>query len=112
MINKELIGASTVPLILTVLQSGEYYGYDLIKKVRQLSGGKLEWSEAMLYPVLHRMERDGSIQSRWEIMENSRKRKYYGITAQGKLLLSKKKEDWIELMELFTNMWQLNPSKG
>ena len=104
---KELIGASTIPLILTVLQSGDHYGYDLIKKVRQLSDGKLDWSEAMLYPVLHRMQRDGFIDGRWEKIESSRKRKYYAITEEGKKLLAEKREDWIVMIELFQKIWNL-----
>ena len=105
---KELVGASTIPLILTVLQSGEYYGYDLIKKVKSLSGGSLEWSEAMLYPVLHRLESTGAISSRWELMTNGRKRKYYAITADGKSLLAEKKADWVVMIRLFSNVWNIN----
>ncbi len=111
MANKELIGASTIPLLLTVLQSGEYYGYELIKKAASLSGGKLKWSEAMLYPVLHRLERDGSIGARWVIMENGRKRKYYSITAQGKSLLAEKRADWLTMIDLFTHVWDLKPTQ-
>ena len=105
--NKELVGASTVPLLLTILQRGENYGYELIKKVKKYSGGKLEWSEAMLYPVLHRMQRDGLISSRWEILENRRKRKYYRITEEGKGVLAEKKKDWIAMIQLFSQMWNL-----
>jgi len=105
--NKELVGASTVPLLLTILQGGENYGYELIKKVKKYSGNKLEWSEAMLYPVLHRMQRDGLISSRWEILENGRKRKYYRITEEGKGVLVEKKADWIAMIQLFCQMWNL-----
>ena len=80
---KELIGASTIPIILTILLQGENYGYELIKKVKEFSQGKLEWSDAMLYPVLHRMQKEGLITARWEILENGRKRKYYKITPTG-----------------------------
>lgn len=109
MLKKELIGASTIPLVLTVLLRGEHYGYALIKYVKELSGGELEWSEAMLYPVLHRMQRDGLINSRWEVMENGRKRKYYSITSDGRKVLQEKREDWVVLIELLTKMWNLQP---
>ncbi|MEO9476267.1 MAG: helix-turn-helix transcriptional regulator [Cyclobacteriaceae bacterium] len=110
MFNKELIGASTVPLILTVLLSGENYGYELIKKVKMLSNGKLEWSEAMLYPVLHRLERDGFIHSKWHQLENGRKRKYYSLSDLGRSELAAKKSDWIEMMQLFSELWNLKPA--
>ena len=63
MLTKELVAASTVPLVLSVLTEGENYGYALIQRVRELSGGKIEWTEGMLYPVLHRLERQGHVEA-------------------------------------------------
>ena len=83
MISKEMVGASTVSFILSILMEGEDYGYEIIRKVKDYSGGKLEWSEPMLYPVLHRLEKNNFINSQWRILENGRKRKYYKITAEG-----------------------------
>src|SRR6266566_4754787 len=77
MLAKELVAASTEPLILSLLSKGESYGYALIQEVKRLSGDKIEWTDGMLYPVLHRMEREGWIESRWSKAENGRKRKYY-----------------------------------
>ncbi len=57
MLTKELVAASTEPLISFILAGGESYGYALIQQVKQLFGDKVEWTEGMLYPVLHRMER-------------------------------------------------------
>jgi len=108
MISKEMTGASTVSIILSILLEGEDYGYEIIKKVKDYSGGKLEWSEPMLYPVLHRLERNGHIQSSWKILENGRKRKYYHITAEGKELLSSKKEEWTEMILMLSKMWNLD----
>lgn len=108
--SKELIGASTVPLILTVLLHGENYGYELIKKVKEVSDGKLEWSEAMLYPVLHRMQRDGLIDARWKVLDNGRKRKYYSISEQGRAELTKRQQDWLDMIKLFANVWDLKIS--
>ena len=75
MIPKELVAASTEPLILSLLSRGESYGYALIQDIRELSGDELQWTDGMLYPVLHRMEENGLIQSRWGESENGRKRK-------------------------------------
>ncbi len=55
-IAKDLIAASATPMLLAILQKGPSYGYAIIQQVRELSGGELEWSEGMLYPVLHRLE--------------------------------------------------------
>jgi PadR family transcriptional regulator, regulatory protein PadR len=110
MARKELVGASTIPIILTILLEGENYGYELIKKVNDYSAGKLEWSDAMLYPVLHRMQKDNLIQSRWEVLENGRKRKYYRLTNAGRLELEERKEDWVMMLNMLSKMWNLQPA--
>ena len=71
-------------MVLSILAGGENYGYEIIKQVKLLSGGQLEWSDGMLYPVLHRLERDGLIAGRWELTDEGRRRKYYRLTARGK----------------------------
>ena len=63
MINKALMAASTKPIILTILQRGEDYGYNIIQHVKELSGGTLDWSDGMLYPVLQRLEKENLISS-------------------------------------------------
>ncbi|MEQ9593315.1 MAG: PadR family transcriptional regulator, partial [Cyclobacteriaceae bacterium] len=97
MASKELVAASTVPVILSILAHGESYGYKLIKEVSEKSNGTLEWSEAMLYPVLQRMEKNKLIQSRWVEGESGKKRKYYKITSAGHAALENKKAEWLEL---------------
>ena len=107
MISKEMIAASTIPIILTILLEGEDYGYEIIKKVKNYSGGTVEWSQPMLYPVLHRLEKNGQIKSSWKILENGRKRKYYAITPEGRTLLESKKQEWTEMIDMLTKMWNL-----
>ena len=75
MLSKELVAASTVPLVLSVLSKGESYGYALIQRVRELSDGRIEWTEGMLYPVLHWMERENLIESEWRKADGERKRR-------------------------------------
>lgn len=94
MVSKELIAASTRPLVLGVLRNGESYGYAIIQAVRKQSGGQLEWSEGMLYPVLHRMEKDKLILARWKVGENGRKRKYYRLSASGTKAIETEKQQW------------------
>ena len=109
MISRELKAASSKPMILSILSHGESYGYQIIQNIEKLSGGEWEWSEAMLYPVLHRMNSEGLIQSRWEVMDNGRKRKYYSLTEKGEKALAKEKKEWMSVHEVFKTLWGSNP---
>jgi PadR family transcriptional regulator PadR len=106
MIEKELVAASTEPLVLSLLAQGESYGYELIQEVKRLSGDKINWTDGMLYPVLHRMEDDGWIKSRWVEMENGRKRKYYAIKKDGRQALKEKREQWAALNSVLSGLWK------
>jgi len=99
------MAASTKPLILTILKKGDSYGYQLIQEVKQLSGGTMEWSDGMLYPVLSRMKKEGLITSRWQLSENGRQRKYYAITEQGKAALVKEQEQWLSVHKMLIKAW-------
>src|SRR5262245_18463548 len=60
-LGKDLVAASATPLVLAILAEGDSYGYAIIKRVAELSGGHLQWTDGMLYPVLHRLERQGLV---------------------------------------------------
>lgn len=94
MISKALMEASTKPILLTLLQEGEDYGYNIIQRVKTLSGGSLEWSDGMLYPVLQKMEKEGVIASHWVPSEGGRYRKYYRITDRGREELERQLTLW------------------
>jgi len=112
MITKALVAASTKPLLLSILSYGENYGYRIIKEVERLSGGQIQWTDAMLYPVLHRMEKDDLIQSKWVKRDNGRKRKYYSITQVGMKVLKKEQEQWQNVDQLMRLLWgSTNDSK-
>jgi DNA-binding PadR family transcriptional regulator len=106
MLSKELVAASTEPLILALLARGESYGYALIQEVKKLSSDRIEWTDGMLYPVLHRMEDNGWIQSRWVEIENGRRRKYYSIKQDGKKALQDKREQWKLLHSILSGLWK------
>jgi DNA-binding PadR family transcriptional regulator len=106
MLTKELVAASTQPLILSLLTKGESYGYALIQEVKRLSGDKIEWTDGMLYPVLHRMEREGWIASRWVQSESGRKRKYYSLKRNGKKALKDQREQWVAVSNVFKQLWK------
>ena len=82
-IGKDLVAASATPLVLSILSDGESYGYAIIKRVDALSGGELQWTDGMLYPVLHRLERNGYVKASWGRSEAGRRRKYYRLTDRG-----------------------------
>src|SRR5258706_13055086 len=106
MIAKELVAASTEPLILSLLSKGESYGYALIQEVKQLSGESIEWTDGMLYPVLHRMEENGWIKARWVRIENGRKRKYYSLKADGRQALKEKRQQWTLISSVLRGLWK------
>src|SRR5215475_5832232 len=106
MLAKELVAASTEPLVLSLLSQGESYGYALIQDVKRLSNDKIEWTDGMLYPVLHRMEREGWIESRWDEAETGRKRKYYSLKKEGKRALKEQREQWVTVSKLFRQLWK------
>ena len=110
MISKNLMAASTKPLILSILASGEIYGYQIIQNVIQISSGTLEWSEGMLYPVLHRLEKENFIQSQWKISGNGRRRKYYRLTESGKKELEKERKQWKSVHRILSRLWDPFPA--
>jgi len=110
MISKALVAASTKPMILSILMSGENYGYQIIQKVKDLSGGKLEWSDGMLYPVLHRLEKDEFIRSQWKISNGGRLRKYYMLTEKGREELEKERKQWLSVHEALSKLWKPIPA--
>ena len=111
MISKNLTAASTRPIILGVLKQGKSYGYLIIQKIKEISGGKLQWSDGMLYPVLHKLEKDGLIRSEWVLSEESRPRKYYEITEKGKKELLFEKEQWLQVNTVLGKIWDLDITK-
>ena len=104
-LSKELVAASATPMILSVLGRGESYGYAIIQEIRDLSDRQIEWTDGMLYPVLHRLERQGCIAAKWVDSETGRRRKYYRITKDGRALLSAHREQWQVVNETLRGAW-------
>lgn len=111
MASKDLVAASARPLVLALLARGEGYGYDLIQRVRDLSGGALEWSEGMLYPVLHRLEGEGLIGAQWRVApETGRRRKYYRLSASGRKAQKRERAAWLAVHEVLERAWNPDPA--
>jgi PadR family transcriptional regulator, regulatory protein PadR len=105
-LEKELVAASSVPLVLSILSDGDSYGYAIIQRVKELSGGKIEWTDGMLYPVLHWLEDEGLVRSRWTKSESGRKRKYYSLQPDGRQALRKQKEQWAVVTSTLNQLWR------
>jgi len=110
MIEKALVAASTKPIILSILIRGEDYGYQIIQKVKDISGGNLEWSDKMLYPVLHRMEKEGFLVSQWKMSDGGRLRRYYRITEKGHKELDFERHQWQSVTKALDRLWKPLPS--
>ncbi|MCY4398462.1 MAG: helix-turn-helix transcriptional regulator [Gemmatimonadetes bacterium] len=104
-ISKELVAACSRPLVLSILAGGDRYGYEILKQVKHLSDGDLDWSGGMLYPLLHRIERDGLVEGYWEVNEEERPRKYYRLTARGLQQLSTDRESWRRVHSTLEISW-------
>jgi len=106
MLSKELVAASAEPLILSLLSGGESYGYAIIQEVKARSKDRIQWTDGMLYPVLHRMADEGWITSRWVETENGRKRKYYSIKKDGKRALAQQRQQWLAVHSVLAGLWK------
>lgn len=107
-IPKDLIAASSFPLILTILSNGESYGYEIIQNLKEASNGKLDFAEGTLYPILKKMEAQGWISAKWYTAENGRERKYYKLTNAGKKQLQTEKENWQSVNQILETLWITN----
>lgn len=92
-INKELLKGSSDIIILAVLSDEPLYGYEIAKRIKSQSADVLAMGEGTLYPLLHRLEEARLLESFWK-EAGGRKRKYYGLTAAGKKILSEKTAEW------------------
>jgi PadR family transcriptional regulator PadR len=105
-INKDLIAASSTPIVLAILAEEDSYGYAILRRVRELSGGRMEWTDGMLYPILHRLERLGHIEARWQVADSGRRRKYYRITPGGRARLVEERRQWQAVDSTLRGIWR------
>lgn len=104
-ITKDLVAASATPLVLGILAEGENYGYAILRRINELSGGELDWTEGLLYPLLHRLERLGYVESRWQSVTGERRRKYYRITTKGLAELAEQRRQWDTVVDALKEVW-------
>ena len=103
--DKDLVAAMASPLVLAILAEGDTYGYAILKRVRELSRDELEWSDGMLYPLLHRLERSGSVRADWGVSPEGRRRRYYAITDSGRAQLADQRRQWETANRTLGGIW-------
>jgi PadR family transcriptional regulator PadR len=104
-VGKDLVAASATPLVLAILAEGDSYGYAIIKRVADLSAGEMQWTDGMLYPVLHRLERQGLVAAKWVAADSGRRRKYYRITKDGRTELAAQRQKWQVVTSALQGLW-------
>lgn len=108
MYNKELTKGTLLPIILKLIsESDKMYGYEITQKVKEMTKGKIDISEGALYPILHKLEADGILETE-KMYLGKRVRKYYKITASGKLAIT---EITAELNDFIGTLHQIFNSK-
>ena len=108
-VSKDLVAASATPLILSILAQGDSYGYAIIQRVKDLSGGRMEWTDGMLYPVLHRLEKQALVESYVQPSDTGRKRKYYRLKKEGTKALERERETWMLVFSTLQKSWEEEP---
>jgi len=104
-IDKDLVAASATPLVLALLAKEESYGYAILRRVRELSDGELDWADGMLYPLLQRLHRLGYVTTDWRMSPEGRRRRYYAITAAGRAALAEHKRQWVTVTRALGDVW-------
>lgn len=105
-LSRELVAASATPLVLSIINRGENYGYAIIQEVRERSNSEIEWTDGMLYPVLRRLEKQGLLNSEWRACETGKKRRYYSIKPSGRTALIEHKRQWDLTSRVLHNLWE------
>ena len=93
-IDKGLIGGSTNLLVLSLLENRDMYGYEIINQLELRSDNTFKLKEGTLYPVLHRLENEGFLQSYRALGDRGRERRYYKITKKGRKKLAEEQRQW------------------
>lgn len=104
-IDKDLVAASATPLVLGILADGESYGYAIVKRVNEISDGRMQWTDGMLYPLLHRLERLGHVEASWGVSDVGRRRKHYAITPAGREALAERQAQWSVVADALQKVW-------
>ena len=103
-ITRELKRGTVELIVLHLLSSGEAYGYEIVTKLSDLTGGALEVSDGTLYPVLYRLERAGWVAVRWDTPDRGVPRKYYRLTDAGRAELAQLTREWTSFADSMAHL--------
>jgi transcriptional regulator len=92
--SRELLKGAADTLVLSTFAEEERYGYQVVKELERRSEGFFRLKEGTLYPILHRLEKQGLLRGRWQTMPNGSERRYYALTGKGRRHLSDKLNEW------------------
>jgi len=95
----DLQGTLDLLILKTLSQLGELHGYGIALHIQRVSDELLNVEEGSLYPALHRLEQNGSIDAQWALTETKRKAKYYKLSAVGRKRLRVAEKDFETLVE-------------
>jgi PadR family transcriptional regulator len=89
-----LQGTLDLMILQTLASMGPQHGYAIASRLEQVSDGALQLNMGTLYPGLVRLEQRGLIRSRWDVTENNRRARFYGLTPAGRRQLGHEKAGW------------------
>lgn len=93
-VSSNLLKGHTDTIILSLLMSGDKYGYEMCKLVQKKTGGEYELKESTMFSSLKRLEEGDAITSYWGDESQGGRRKYYRITNRGKRIYLENKHNW------------------
>jgi transcriptional regulator len=105
MLDRELKKGSAELIILSIVEARPRHGYEISKLIEARSAGQLKFHVASLYPLLYRLEERGWLQGKWVEKAGQRRRRFYGLTAEGRRVLARQRDTWktfVNAMELIT----------
>jgi len=104
-LDRELKKGSAELIVLSILEPRPRHGYEIGKLIEQRSRGQLKFHVTSLYPLLYRLEERGWLHGRWVEKAGERRRRFYGLTAEGRRVLARQRTTWqtfVSAMELIT----------
>jgi len=105
----EMLQGTLDLLVLKALQLEPMHGWGITERIEQWSDGVLQINQGSLYPALHRLTRQGFITSAWRVTENSRRARYYALTAAGRRALTSELTSWERLSQAVNLIVRMSP---
>jgi transcriptional regulator len=102
----DLLQGTLALLVLKTLARGPLHGYGITLHIQKVSNDILRVEEGSLYPALHRMEQDGLVRAEWGLTANSRRARYYSLTAKGRKQLAEEEKNWEQLTNAVASVLQ------